>query len=76
MSINSAKMKLLDSMFLVLADSREKKTRVLVKLQQFIPHEQILSLVKVKMFNTATAFCDMLLESEFDQITMADYTSL
>ena len=65
-SINSSSLKVLDSMFLVLADSKELKTRVLVKLQQCIPHEQILSLVKVKMFNTVTSFCDMLLENGFD----------
>lgn len=32
-SINSSTLKVLDSMFLVLADSKELKTRVLVKLQ-------------------------------------------
>ena len=40
------------------------------------PHEQIRSLITVKMFNTATSFCDMILESGFDGISMSDYTSL
>lgn len=59
-------MQLLDSMYIILTAAQQQKMQVLVKLSQYVPQVQIKKLVKAKMFNTATNFATMLIETQFD----------
>jgi len=53
-----------------------QRMQVLVKLSQFVPHLHLKKLVKARMLNTATNFATMLVDNQFDQLEVKDYTQL
>ena len=64
-------------MYMILtAATKQQRMQVLVKLEQFVPQVQLSKLRKARMFNTATNFATMLIENQFDQFEIKDFTKL
>ena len=65
-------MNIMDSLYVILVENR-MNTRILVKLSQKTPNDQINRLMKMSMYNTASSFSEILLENDFEKLSQQEH---
>ena len=61
---------------MILADAHETKTKVLVKLRQLTPADQLHKLLKIDYLNTAVAFSELLISNAYTKMGLEEYQLL